>query len=397
MAESEPGRPMDGKVCMVTGATAGIGLVAASELARRGARVIGVGRSRERCGEAARLILDQGSGASVEYLVADLSSQSEIRRLAQGVKASTGRLDVLLNNAGGIYLERQETADGVERTFAVNHLAYFLLTNLLLDLIKASAPARIINVSSQAHKGIKINFDDLQGKTRYSGWRAYQQSKLANILFTRELAQLREPASLSMRLHPGFVNTKIFRADGFIGWLLRRSADLLAISPEEGAKTSVYLATSPEVENVTGKYFIKEHVASSSAASQDDAAAAQALGSQRDADRLAGLIRGLITAETIRGGQGSERPDSSFRRLKTPAAIVSGAGSGRRGRHRGRRSPGWSPGERLSHPATPRAGDRVETSRSSLGATCVLIPAGRRAFSTRPQRGSPARGTSSSP
>jgi retinol dehydrogenase 12 len=274
MTKTEPDRPMDGKVCMVTGATAGIGLVAASELARRGARVIGVGRSQERCAEAARLIRDQTSGASVEFLVADLSSQSEIRRLAQGVKASTARLDVLLNNAGGIYLNRQETSDGIERTFALNHLAYFLLTNLLLDLIKASAPARIINVSSGAHQGIKINFDDLQAKTKYSGWRAYQQSKLANILFTRELArQLAGTGVTANALHPGFVNTKIFRADGFIGWLLRRSADLFAISPEEGAKTSVYLATSPEVEDVTGKYFVKQQIASSSAASQDDAAA----------------------------------------------------------------------------------------------------------------------------
>src|SRR3954465_1788831 len=189
MAESEPGRPMDGKVCLVTGATAGIGLVAASELARRGARVIGVGGSQERCGEAARLIRDQTNGVSVEYLVADLSSQSEIRRLAQGVKATTGRLDVLLNNAGGIYLQRQETADGIERTFALNHLAYFLLTNLLLDLIKASAPARVVNVASDAHRWAPrgIDFEDLQGRRRYGGFRAYAQSKLANLLFTHEL------------------------------------------------------------------------------------------------------------------------------------------------------------------------------------------------------------------
>ncbi len=203
MAESEPGRPMDGKVCLVTGATAGIGLVAASELARCGARVIGVGRSQERCGEAARLIRDQTAWASVEYLVADLSSQSEIRRLAQGVKASTGRLDVLLNNAGGIYLQRQETADGIERTFALNHLAYFLLTNLLLDLIKASAPARIINVSSGRTRVSRstLTICRVSPGTVAGGLTSSQSSRIS---CSRESspAGLREPASPSMPFIP---------------------------------------------------------------------------------------------------------------------------------------------------------------------------------------------------
>jgi NAD(P)-dependent dehydrogenase (short-subunit alcohol dehydrogenase family) len=265
---------MADKVCLVTGATAGIGLVTAAELAKRGARVLGVGRSQERCAEAVRLIGDQTSTALVDYLVADLSSQSEIRRLVQRVKASTPRLDVLINNAGGINLKRQETSDGIERTFALNHLAYFLLTNLVLDLIKASAPARIISVSSGAHQGCTIKFDDLQAKTKYSGWRAYQQSKLANILFTRELARRLDGSGVTANaLHPGYVNTQIFRAGGTVGWLLRRAADLFAISPEEGAKTSVYLATSPEVEGVTGKYFVKQKPAASSPASEDVVAA----------------------------------------------------------------------------------------------------------------------------
>ena len=209
---------MEGKVCLVTGATAGIGLVTALELARQGARVIGVGRSPERCAEAARQIREQTGTSAVEFLVADLSSQAEVRRLANQVKAATGRLDVLVNNAGLIRLEREVTVDGLEMTFALNHLAYFLLTNLLLDTLKASTPARIVSVASAAHQGCKMNFDDLQGETKYSPWRAYQQSKLANILFTRELARRLEGTGVTANaLHPGYVRTQIFRAEGFSG------------------------------------------------------------------------------------------------------------------------------------------------------------------------------------
>ncbi len=265
---------MEGEVCLVTGASAGIGLVTARELARRGARVIGVGRSAERCAEAERQIRQATGSKVIQYVVADLSAQAEVRRLAQEVNTSTNRLDVLVNNAGLIRTKREVTVDGLEMTFALNHLAYFLLTNLLLDTLKASAPARIVSVSSAAHQGSKINFDDLQGEKKYSGWRAYQQSKLANVLFTRELARRLEGTGVTANaLHPGYVRTQIFRVAGFTGWLLRRAAEVLAISPEEGARTTIYLATSPEVEGQTGQYFVKQKRVASSRESLDDATA----------------------------------------------------------------------------------------------------------------------------
>ncbi len=179
------------------------------------------GTVRWRCAEAARQIREQTGSPTVEFLVADLSSQAEVRRLAGEVKAATSRLDVLVNNAGLILRKREVTVDGLETTFAVNHLAYFMLTNLLIDTLKASAPSRIVNVSSAAHLGCKINFDDLQGETRYSAWRAYQQSKLANILFTHEVARRLGGTKVTANaLHPGYVRTQIFRVEGFTGWLL---------------------------------------------------------------------------------------------------------------------------------------------------------------------------------
>ncbi len=265
---------MAGKTCLVTGATAGIGLVTARELARLGARVIGVGRSPERCDDARRELGALHGSPPVEFLTADLSSQAQVRKLAEDIKAATNRLDVLVNNAGVFLLARETTVDGLELTFALNHLASFLLTNLLLDLIKASAPARIVNVSSTAHQGVEIDFDDLQGTRKFSGWRAYQQSKLANILFTRELARRLDGTGVTANaLHPGFVRTQIFRARGPLGWLIRRSADLAAISPEKGARTSIYLASSALVDGQTGLYFVNRKPARSSPQSQDDAAA----------------------------------------------------------------------------------------------------------------------------
>jgi NAD(P)-dependent dehydrogenase (short-subunit alcohol dehydrogenase family) len=265
---------MQGKVCLVTGATSGIGLVTARELARRGARVIIVGRSPERATRALGEIKAETGAKSVESLVADLSSLADLRRLAAQVCERCPELHVLVNNAGGIFLKRVESVDGFEMTFALNHLSYFLLTNLLLPRLKKSAPARIVSVASDAHKGVSIDFDTIEKGEPFRGWRAYQQSKLANILFTYELARGLEGSGVTANtLHPGFVRTGIFRQEGLVGWLIRRAADLIALTPEQGARTSIYLASSPVVDGVSGRYFVKEQPAASSPQSRDEAAA----------------------------------------------------------------------------------------------------------------------------
>jgi len=275
MASQDRDGTINGKTCLVTGATSGIGEISAQEFARRGAHVLIVGRAPERCAATLERIRATTGATTVESLVADLSSQAGVRQLADQILARCQRLDVLVNNAGGMFLTRRESVDGIEMTLALNHLSYFLLTNLLLPLITSSAPARIINVASDAHKGASIHFDDLHFRRRYSGWRAYQQSKLANILFTYELARRLEGTGVTVNsLHPGFVRTGFFRQmKGWRGWVIRRSADLFAISPEQGARTTISLATSPEVAGVTGRYFVKEQPAASSAASQDQAVA----------------------------------------------------------------------------------------------------------------------------
>jgi len=267
---------MRGKTCLVTGATSGIGLVTARELARQGATVFIVGRSQERCDAAVDQIRAAPTAAEVGSFVADLSSLADVRRLAASVRDRCPRLDVLINNAGGIFLSRQESVDGIEMTLALNHLAYFLLTNLLLPQINQGHPARIINVGSDAHQGSSINFDDIEGKRRYSAWRAYKQSKLANLLCTYELARRLEGTGVTVNaLHPGFVRTNIFRHPTWRAWLVRRVADLVALSPERGARTSVYLASSPDVASTSGRYFVKEKPAASSPQSQDRAAASR--------------------------------------------------------------------------------------------------------------------------
>jgi retinol dehydrogenase-12 len=294
-----PDTSMVGKTCLVTGATAGIGEVTARELARRGARLVIVGRSQERCAATAGAIQQATGNPSVEFLVADLSSQAEIRRLAREFLERHRRLDVLINNAGALFAHRQESVDGIEMTLALNHLGYFLLTNLLLDTLKASAPARIVNVSSHAHTDVKgLDFDDLQtlararkfwgygqsefasllftlfAPMRHPAFLQYARSKLANLLFTYELARRLEGTGVTVNaLHPGFVASRFMAGNGALGWFLRRWAGLFGISAEEGAQTSVYLATSPEVEGVTGKYFAKHKAVASSPASRDEAAA----------------------------------------------------------------------------------------------------------------------------
>ena len=267
MTDTRPNQSMAGKICMVTGANSGIGQVTALELARRGAAVTMVCRSRDKGETASREIREKTGSGSLELMVADLSSQAEIRRLAEEFQTRHARLDVLVNNAGVFTRTRSMTGDGIETTFAVNHLAYFLLTNLLLDTLKRSAPARIVNVSSRAHTSATINFDDLQGEREYGGWRAYCQSKLANILFTYELARRVEDSGVTVNcLHPGVIATGLFRS---LPKILHFPLRLFLSTPEKGSETSVFLATSPEVEGVTGKYFVKKRAVASSPESQN--------------------------------------------------------------------------------------------------------------------------------
>ncbi len=272
---TEPTRSMAGKTCLVTGATSGIGEVAALELARKGAKVVLVGRSREKAEATADRIRRESGNPEVEYLLADLSSRADVRRLADEVKARYPRLDVLINNAGAMIAPRRESVDGIEMTWALNHLGYFLLTDLLLDTLKASAPSRIVNVASDAHRMVSgINFDDVEGKKDYKPFRNYGQSKLANILFTRELARRLEGTGVTANcLHPGFVATNFTTGKGFTFRVFQAMAKLFAITPEEGAKTTVYLASSPEVEGVSGGYFAKSRKAKPRPTALDDGAA----------------------------------------------------------------------------------------------------------------------------
>lgn len=259
--------PMSGKTCLVTGATAGIGKVTGQALAQQGATVVLVGRNPAKGESVVRQIKQQTGNEAVEFMLANLSSQQDIRSLAEQFRAKYRQLHVLVNNAGAVFFSRRESVDGLEMTFALNHLGYFLLTHLLLDIIKASAPARIINISSLAHLAGRINFDNLQGRKHYVGWLAYAQSKLANILFTYELARRLEGTDVTANvLHPGIVRTNFALNNGLPGYLIRGVMDLVSIGEEAGAETVIYLATSPEVKAVTGQYFeIKKAVRSSSA------------------------------------------------------------------------------------------------------------------------------------
>jgi retinol dehydrogenase-12 len=266
--------PMHGKVCVVTGATSGIGLVTAETLARQGATLIVVGRNPERGAATVSRIQRETGNSAVELMLADLSAQTQVRQLASEIQRRFARLDVLVNNAGALFGQRQLSQEGIEMTFALNHLAYFLLTNLLLEPLKASTSARIVNVSSEAHRRARLDFADLQGQRRYSGWRAYARSKLANILFTYELARRLEGTGIMANaLHPGFVATNFGRNSRSITAMFFRILQLAAISPEEGSQTIIYLATSPQVKDITGEYFVRQKAVRSSPPSYDRAAA----------------------------------------------------------------------------------------------------------------------------
>jgi retinol dehydrogenase-14 len=282
--------PMAGKTVLITGATSGIGRATALGLARMGAHLAITGRDRGRTEDAAREIRAAG-GEQVDVLVADLSSQSEVRRLAEEVLHSLSRIDVLINNVGGYWDTRHVTVDGLERTFALNHLAPFLLTNLLLDKLKQSAPARVVTVSSNAHAAGRIDFGDLQGERSYSGARAYSQSKLANILFSYELARRLLATSVTANaLHPGLVNTSFGAEDpAGVQKLLVPLLRPFMKSPARGAATSIHLASAPDLQRVTGRYFANSKPTRSSKPSFDEAVAARLW-------QVGGDLVGLTTA-----------------------------------------------------------------------------------------------------
>ena len=271
------GSTMEGKTVLVTGGTGGIGRATATRLASMGARVGITGRDSGRTQRAAAEIASASGGGVVDAFSADMTSLAEVRRLAAEVLAAYPRLDVLVNNAGGFWAHRHETADGLERTFALNHLAPFLLTSLLADRLVASAPARVITVSSGAQGMGKIHFDDLMGERRYSAQRAYNQSKLANVMFTYELARRFEGTGVTATaLHPGMTNTSFSAEDP-----ARVFAPLVAVlrpfmrTPEKGAETPIYLASSSDAEGVTGQYFVNRKAAKSHDSSYDRATTAR--------------------------------------------------------------------------------------------------------------------------
>lgn len=266
-------REMIGKLCLVTGANAGIGKETALGLAKLGATVVMLCRDRDRGQAAQREIKHKSGNDKVELMICDLGSQDSIRQFATEFKQQHDRLDVLVNNAGVLMRERSLTEGGTESTFATNHLGYFLLTNLLLDLLKTSAPARIVNVASAAHKYGKLDVGAWVTGRDFSAFSAYANSKLANVLFTYELARRLEGTGVTANcLHPGAVGTNLFRG---LPRLLQVVISLVTMGPERGARTSIYLAASPEVEAVSGKYFARRRAERSSDASYDRNAARQ--------------------------------------------------------------------------------------------------------------------------
>ena len=248
-----------GKVCIITGATDGIGKEAALNLAKMGFTLGLVGRNSEKISAAESEIKATADNENITFFNADLSSMTQVRQLANEIQAKFNRIDVLLNNAGAYFADYGKTDEGFENTFALNHLSYFLFTDLLLDTIKVSPQSRIVNVASDAHLGTNINFDNLQGFDGYKGWPAYCKSKLCNVMFTYELARRLEGSETTVNcLHPGFVNTNFGNNNKTsVRMSLKAAKAVGAINVKKGAKTSIYLVSSEEVEGVSGKYFAK--------------------------------------------------------------------------------------------------------------------------------------------
>lgn len=267
----KPTLPMANKVVLITGGTGGIGKATAIGLARLGARIGITGRDRARAEQAAADIRTASGTPAVDAFAADMTSQAEVRRLAVAVLAAYPRLDVLVNNVGGFWAHRHLTADGLERTFALNYLAPFLLTSLLLDRLTSSAPARVVTVSSGAQAMGRIAFDDLQGTRNYSGQRAYSQSKLASVMFTNELARRLAGTGVTANcLHPGVVRTNFGSEDQarFFAVISRVTLPLLK-TPAQGAQTAIYLASSPDMDGITGQFFANRKLKTANKAAYD--------------------------------------------------------------------------------------------------------------------------------
>ncbi len=266
-----------GRTFVITGATSGVGLETARRLASLGGRVALVGRDPARGEAAMAAVRRQAPDSDLRFFRADLARLDEVRRVADSLLRALPRIDVLINNAGAIFRRREVTVDGFERTFALNHVAYFLLTDLLRDRLVASSPARIVNVASEAHRSVTLDFGDLQTARGYSGWLAYRRSKLCNILFTRELArQLAGSGITANCVHPGFVASRFGdNTDGMYKLGVQLAKRVFAISPANGAKTSVYVATAAETGRVSGRYYSREKQTEPSLAAQDDAAASR--------------------------------------------------------------------------------------------------------------------------
>jgi len=267
---SDSNKSMTKKICVITGATSGIGKETAKALALKGAHVVIVGRNSKKCISAVNTIKKKTSNNQVDYLCADLSDLKQVRNLAKQLKQDYSRIDVLVNNAGAYFTTRIESADGYEMNLALNHLSPFLLTTLLIDMLKESNQGRIINVSSAAHVKGKINFEDLQLKNNFNGFNAYAQSKLALTIFSNQLAERLKNTSITVNaLHPGLVASNFGKNNGLLRFYVRRLLNRNEISPLEGSKNSIFLATSPDVANITGGYFVKDKQVKSSEASYD--------------------------------------------------------------------------------------------------------------------------------